>query len=99
MDIKIYQKKARCDKGWGIYLKVINPGLLHIKLYLSNGRCQGGDPGVKMYRITQGGAKNKIGHKRPNIDFQIRSKVKSIIEMTSFISHNVKESDYNFYYD
>ena len=43
--------------------------------------------------------KNKIGHKRPNLDFQIRSKVKRIIEMTSFISHNVKESDYNFYYD
>ena len=57
MDIKIYQKKLGAIGVGNLPYKVINPGLLHIKLDLSNGRCQGGDPDVKMYGITQGGVK------------------------------------------
>ncbi len=79
MDIKIYQKKARCISAREDVRGVIQAS--------------------KCTELPKEEPKYKIGHKIPNLDFQIRSKVKSIIEMTSFISHNVKESDYNFYYD
>ena len=61
MGVNIYPKKVRWDRGWGNCIfggsKVIDPGLNHYKLYLSNKIWYMDDLGVKIHRIILEGDK------------------------------------------